>query len=120
MEVAAEVLQGQKVHEDVTMLVVPASCRVAEAMDHKGITGILRAAGAIISSPGCGPCFGAHMGLLAKDDVAVSTTNRNFPGRMGHREAQVYLASPRVAAESAVAGRIVLPGTIKPLGRDQQ
>ena len=115
MEVAADVLRGKKVHLGVTLIVVPASQRVAQAMDDRGLTGVLRKAGAMVTSPGCGPCFGAHLGLLTADDVAVSTTNRNFPGRMGAREARVYLASPRTAAESAVAGRIVAPGTVESL-----
>lgn len=115
MKIAAEVLEGAKVHEDVTLIVVPASDKIAQEMDDLGITRILREAGAMVTHPGCGPCFGAHLGLLTKDDVAVSTTNRNFPGRMGHREAKVYLASPRTAAESAIAGKVVVPGTVKPL-----
>jgi len=117
MEVAAEVLQGKKVHSGVTLLIVPASQEIAQAMEDRGLTKVLRESGAMVTSPGCGPCFGAHMGLLTADDAAVSTTNRNFPGRMGAREARVYLASPRTAAESAVAGKIVAPGTVAPLDR---
>lgn len=116
MVLAAEVMRGRKVADGVTLLVIPASKDIAQRMDDRGLTKIFRAAGGIVASPGCGPCFGAHMGLLAGDDVAVSTTNRNFPGRMGHRDGKVYLASPRLAAESAVAGEIVVPGTIAPLG----
>jgi len=115
MKIAAEVLDGLRVHDDVTLIVVPASDSIAEEMDDLGITKIFRKAGAIVTNPGCGPCFGAHLGLLTKDDVAVSTTNRNFPGRMGHKEAKVFLASPRTAAESAAAGKLVVPGTVKPL-----
>jgi 3-isopropylmalate/(R)-2-methylmalate dehydratase large subunit len=115
MQIVAEVLKGARVHDDVTMIVVPASDSIAQQMDDQGMSKILREAGAIITNPGCGPCFGGHLGLLTKDDVAVSTTNRNFPGRMGHREAKVYLASPRTAAESAVAGKLVVPGTVKSL-----
>ncbi len=107
MEIAARVLEGKKVADTVTMIVVPASKRIAQQMDEKGFTKIFRKAGAIVVNPGCGPCFGAHQGLLCEDDVAVSTTNRNFPGRMGHKKAKVYLASPRTAAESAIAGYIV-------------
>ncbi|KUO49721.1 MAG: 3-isopropylmalate dehydratase [Desulfitibacter sp. BRH_c19] len=116
MRIAAGILEGNKVHENVTLIVVPASNTIASAMNEEGITKIMMDAGAIITNPGCGPCFGAHMGLAAKEDVVVSTTNRNFPGRMGHKEANIYLASPRTAAESAVAGKIVLPGTVKALG----
>lgn len=116
MAIAAEVIHGRKVADGVTLMVIPASKEIAQMMDDRGLTKIFRAAGGIVTSPGCGPCFGAHMGLLAGDDVAVSTTNRNFPGRMGHRDGKVYLASPRLAAESAIAGEIVVPGTVAPLG----
>lgn len=116
MKIAAEVLKDRKVAEAVTLLVIPASTSIAQEMEDQGITRVIRQAGGIVTSPGCGPCFGAHMGLLAEGDVAVSTTNRNFPGRMGHRNGKVYLASPRLAAESAIAGEIVAPGTIAALG----
>ncbi|AET66157.1 3-isopropylmalate dehydratase large subunit [Desulfosporosinus orientis DSM 765] len=116
MLAAAEVLKGRKVAEGVTLLIIPASVDIAQQMEDQGLNRIFREAGGMITSPGCGPCFGAHMGLLAAGDVAVSTTNRNFPGRMGHREGKVYLASPRLAAESAVAGTIVPPGSVVPLG----
>jgi len=116
MKIAAEVLKDRKVADAVTLLVIPASTSIAQEMEDQGITRIIRQAGGIVTSPGCGPCFGAHMGLLAEGDVAVSTTNRNFPGRMGHRNGMVYLASPRLAAESAIAGEIVAPGTIVALG----
>ncbi|UWG97885.1 homoaconitate hydratase family protein [Dehalobacter sp. DCM] len=116
MLVAANILKGRRAAEGVTLLIIPASAEIAKEMEEQGLNRIFREAGGIVTSPGCGPCFGAHMGLLASDDVAVSTTNRNFPGRMGHREAKVYLASPRVAAESAIAGTIVPPGTVVPLG----
>ncbi|MEA4901161.1 aconitase/3-isopropylmalate dehydratase large subunit family protein [Desulfitobacterium sp.] len=116
MKIAAEVLKGRKAAKDVLLLIIPASKDIAQEMEDQGLTRIFREAGGVVTSPGCGPCFGAHMGLLAAEDVAVSTTNRNFPGRMGHREAKVFLASPRLAAESAVAGEIVSPGTVAPLG----
>lgn len=114
MEIAAEVIKGKKIADSVTMIVVPASKKVIEQMDDKGITKTFRDAGAIVVNPGCGPCFGAHQGLLSEEDIAVSTTNRNFPGRMGHKKAKVYLASPRTAAESAIAGYIVSPGRVLP------
>lgn len=116
MRAAAEVLRDRQVHPEVTLLVVPASVEVLAGMEKEGLTEVFRRAGAIVTNPGCGPCFGAHMGLAAEDDVVVSTTNRNFPGRMGHKKAQVYLASPRTAAESAVTGHLVVPGTVKPVG----
>lgn len=115
MEIAAKVLEGRKVNENVNLVVCPASKNILDEMENKGLTKIFREAGAIITNPGCGPCYGAHQGLLNHDDVAISTTNRNFPGRMGHKEAQIYLASPRVVAESAVKGYIVRPGTVIPL-----
>ena len=98
MEIAAEVLKGKTISDSVTMIVVPASKKVVEQMDDKGLTKIFRDAGAIVVNPGCGPCFGAHQGLLSENDTAISTTNRNFPGRMGHKKAKVYLGSPRTAA----------------------
>lgn len=116
MMVAARVLKGRKAAAGVTLLIIPASAEIAQRMEDQGLNRIFREAGGIIVSPGCGPCFGAHMGLLAAGDVAVSTTNRNFPGRMGHRDGKVYLASPRLAAESAIAGSIVTPGQVVPLG----
>lgn len=115
MRILAEVLKDKAVHDDITLLAVPASKTVLDLMEEEGLTKIIRNAGGIVTSPGCGPCFGAHMGLLAKEDVALSTTNRNFHGRMGAQEAQVYLGSPRVAAESAVTGVITKPGTVLPL-----
>lgn len=115
MIIAAEVLKDRKVSENVNLVVCPASKKVLTEMEHQGLTKILRDAGAIVTNPGCGPCYGAHQGLLNHDDIAISTTNRNFPGRMGHKDAQIYLASPRVVAESAVQGHIVRPGTVIPL-----
>lgn len=115
MKVAAEVLKGKKVDKGVNMIIVPASKKVLDKMEEEGLTKIFRESGAIVTNPGCGPCFGAHQGLLAKEDVAISTTNRNFPGRMGHKEARIYLASPRTVAESAVMGYIASPGTVIPL-----
>jgi 3-isopropylmalate/(R)-2-methylmalate dehydratase large subunit len=115
MLIAAEVLKGRKIAENVSFIVFPGSKRIAEKMEENGLNKIFRDAGAIITNPGCGPCFGSHQGLLNYDDVAVSSTNRNFPGRMGHKEASIYLASPRIVAESVVAGCLVKPGTIMPL-----
>jgi 3-isopropylmalate/(R)-2-methylmalate dehydratase large subunit len=115
MLIAAEVLKGRKIAENVSFIVFPGSKRIAEKMEENGLNKIFREAGAIITNPGCGPCFGSHQGLLNYDDVAVSSTNRNFPGRMGHKEASIYLASPRIVAESVVAGCLVKPGTIMPL-----
>lgn len=116
MREAAAVFRTARVHEGVNCIVLPASRRVAEAMEQEGLTAIFLQAGAVVTNPGCGPCYGGHMGLVAADDVVVSTTNRNFPGRMGAKEARIYLASPRTAAEAAAAGMIALPGTAAGLG----
>ena len=116
MEIVADVFRRAPVHPAVTCIILPASRRIAEAMEERGIAKCLRAAGAVITNPGCGPCFGGHLGLAAAEDVVVATTNRNFPGRMGAKEARIYLASPRAAAEAAVAGRITVPGLAVPLG----
>lgn len=106
MEAIAEVLTGHSVHPDVTFIVTPASRQVVKDMDDKGLTTILRDRGAIIMTPGCGPCPGKHFGVLAPDDVAITTTIRNTPGRIGAKEAQIYLASPRTVARAAVKGYI--------------
>lgn len=115
MRIAAEVFSKANVHPNVTCIVMPASQRVVQTMEIEGLTHIMREAGVTVLSPGCGPCYGGHMGLVTADDVVVSTTNRNFPGRMGAKEANIYLASPRAAAEAAVCGKIVFPGTAVPL-----
>lgn len=116
MRVAAQVFSKAKVHSNVICIALPASNKVAQAMEKEGLTRIMREAGVTVMNPGCGPCYGGHMGIVTEDDVVVSTTNRNFPGRMGAKDANIYLASPRAAAEAAVSGKIVLPGTVVPLG----
>lgn len=115
MRDAATVFRHAIVNEDVNCVILPASRKVAAQMEEEGLTRIFSQAGATVTSPGCGPCYGGHMGLTSADDVVVSTTNRNFAGRMGAKSAQIYLASARSAAEAAVAGKIVLPGTVAPL-----
>lgn len=115
MKIAADIIRGRKIAPGVNMVVVPGSKNIADMMDDSGLTKLFRDAGAIVTNPGCGPCFGAHQGLLNYDDVAVSSTNRNFPGRMGHKDANIYLASPRIVAESAVLGYLAAPGTVEPL-----
>ncbi|HEY8349500.1 MAG TPA: 3-isopropylmalate dehydratase large subunit [Clostridiales bacterium] len=109
MRTAAQVLKGRTVHPDVRCIIIPATQKVwKQAMD-EGLFDIFIEAGAAVSTPTCGPCLGGHMGILAKGERAVATTNRNFVGRMGHPESEVYLASPAIAAASAVAGRIASP-----------
>lgn len=104
MEQVYLALKDNKVHPDVNMLVVPASVNVLNQMEKNGWTTVIRNAGATITSPGCGPCFGAHLGLASEKDVVASTTNRNFPGRMGAKTAQIYLVSPATATQVAING----------------
>ena len=112
LALAAEVLRGQRVAAGTRLLVVPASSQVyAEAIE-RGYMQILLAAGAAIGTPGCGPCMGNHMGVLAPGEVCISSANRNFKGRMGEPDAEIYLASPAVVAAAAVAGYIIDPREI--------
>ena len=106
---AAEILKGRKVAKNVRVIVIPATQKIyLEAME-MGILKIFIESGAVVSTPTCGPCLGGYMGILAKGERAVATTNRNFVGRMGHTESEVYLASPAVAAASAVPGYLTDP-----------
>ncbi|NLG52602.1 MAG: 3-isopropylmalate dehydratase large subunit [Clostridiales bacterium] len=109
MRIAAQVLKGKKVHPNVRAIIIPATQQIYLDMIKEGLTEIFINAGAAVSTPTCGPCLGGHMGILAAGERAVATTNRNFIGRMGHTESEVYLASPAVAAACAVAGEIALP-----------
>jgi len=109
LRVAAKILQNKKVHPDVRLIVIPATQNIYRQALAEGLLDIFVAAGGAVSTPTCGPCLGGHMGVLAKGERAVATTNRNFVGRMGHKESEVYLAGPAVAAASAIAGRIVAP-----------
>ncbi len=109
MRVAAEIMRGRKVAPGVRCIVIPATQRVWLQAMEEGLLKTFAEAGCVVSTPTCGPCLGGHMGILAKGERCVATTNRNFVGRMGHVESEVYLASPAVAAASALAGRIVAP-----------
>jgi 3-isopropylmalate/(R)-2-methylmalate dehydratase large subunit len=109
LHAAAAVLRGKQVHPDVRCIVIPGSQQVYLDALREGLVEVFLEAGAVFSTPTCGPCLGGHMGVLAAGERAVSTTNRNFRGRMGHRDSEVYLAGPAVAAASAVAGRIAGP-----------
>ena len=112
LEAAAKILKGRKVHLDVRLIVFPGTQEIyLEAIRRGYIEAIIEAGGAV-STPTCGPCLGGHCGILAKGERAISTTNRNFVGRMGHPESEVYLASPAVAAASAITGRISSPAEI--------
>lgn len=108
----AEVLRGRQVAPHVRMVVVPATQRIWRQALAEGLLDIFAEAGAAVSTPTCGACFGGHMGILAAGEVAVATTNRNFRGRMGHPESSVYLANAWVAAAAAVAGEIVPPSDV--------
>ena len=103
---AAEVVRGKRVAAGTRLLVVPASSEVLLAATKRGYVTTLLEAGAVIGPPGCGPCMGNHMGVLAPGEVCISSANRNFRGRMGQPEAEIYLASPAVVAASAIAGHI--------------
>lgn len=106
---AAEILKGRKVAKNVRAIIIPATNGIYLQAIHEGLVDIFINAGAIVSTPTCGPCLGGYMGILAENERAVSTTNRNFVGRMGHVSSEVYLASPYVAAASAVTGRLTAP-----------
>ena len=111
LEVAARILSGRTVHPRTRMVVSPASQQIYREAMHLGYLETLVAAGAIINPPGCGPCVGVHQGILAAGETCISSTNRNFLGRMGSKDSLVYLASPAVVAASAVLGKIADPGT---------
>ena len=109
---AAAVLKGRKAHKNVRLIILPATPRIwRQAMD-EGLFSVFMDAGAVVGPPTCGPCLGGHMGILAGGERAIATTNRNFRGRMGSLESEVYLANPAVAAASAVAGEIIHPGKL--------
>ena len=109
LRTAAEILKGRKVAANVRCIVIPATQRVYLQAMEEGLLKVFVEAGCAVSTPTCGPCLGGHMGILAKGERCVATTNRNFVGRMGHVESEIYLASPAVAAASAIAGRIASP-----------
>ena len=109
LRIAAEVMKGRKVAPGVRCIVIPATQRIWIEANREGLLTQFAEAGCVVSTPTCGPCLGGYMGILAKGEKCVATTNRNFVGRMGHVESEVYLASPAVAAASAVMGRISSP-----------
>lgn len=112
MRMAASVLKGKKVAKNVRTIIIPATQQIYLQCIKEGLAEIFIEAGAIVSTPTCGPCLGGHMGILAKGEKAVSTSNRNFVGRMGHTESEIYLASPAVADASAIKGCIADPATL--------
>ena len=109
MLIAAQVMKGRKVAKNVRCIVIPATQAIYLQSLKEGLLEIFIEAGAVVSTPTCGPCLGGYMGILAAGERCVSTTNRNFVGRMGHVDSEVYLASPAVAAASAVTGKISCP-----------
>jgi 3-isopropylmalate/(R)-2-methylmalate dehydratase large subunit len=112
LRIATRVLKGNKASSNVRLIIIPATQEIYRQALHEGLLEILVNAGAAISTPTCGPCVGGHMGVLASGERALSTTNRNFVGRMGHPESEVYLSNPAVAAASAVKGRIAHPDEV--------
>ncbi len=109
MRIAAQVLKGKKINPNIRAIILPGTQKVWLQCVEEGLAQIFVEAGCVFSTPTCGPCLGGHMGILAKGERALSTTNRNFIGRMGHPESEVYLASPAVAAASAITGKITDP-----------
>ena len=112
MKTAAEILKGHKVHKDVRAIIIPATQKIYRECIKEGYLDIFVEAGCVVSTPTCGPCLGGHMGILAEGERCVATTNRNFVGRMGHVKSEVYLASPAVAAASAITGKISSPDEV--------
>lgn len=113
LQVAARLLKGRKVHPELRVIIFPGTRQIYLDALRQGLIEIFVEAGAVVSTPTCGPCLGGHMGILAKGERALATTNRNFVGRMGHPESEVYLSSPAVAAASAIKGRITAPWEIE-------
>ena len=109
LRVAAKVLVGRKVAPGVRCIIIPATQQIYLDAMQEGLLKIFIEAGAVVSTPTCGPCLGGYMGILAAGEKCISTTNRNFVGRMGHVDSEIYLASPATAAASAVTGRISTP-----------
>ncbi|NLL73982.1 MAG: 3-isopropylmalate dehydratase large subunit [Clostridiales bacterium] len=112
LRIAAKVLEGRKVAKGMRLIVFPATQKIYLQAMEEGLLATFIKAGAVVSTPTCGPCLGGHMGVLAAGEKAVSTTNRNFVGRMGHVDSEIYLASPAVAAASAVTGKISGPASL--------
>ena len=110
---AAEIMEGRKVAKGVRVIVIPATQKIYLDSLQNGYIKTFIEAGAVVSTPTCGPCLGGYMGILAEGEKCVSTTNRNFVGRMGHATSEVYLASPAVAAASAVMGYIADPNAME-------
>lgn len=113
MREAAAIMKGHQAHEDVRVIIIPATQKIFQQCMQEGLADIFIDFGAVFSTPTCGPCLGGHMGIIGDGEVAVSTTNRNFVGRMGAKDSKIYLASPAIAAASAITGYISSPDAIK-------
>jgi 3-isopropylmalate/(R)-2-methylmalate dehydratase large subunit len=112
LRIVAGLLRGRTIHPDIRCIIIPGSVDVQRQAMREGLIEVFQEAEAVVAPPGCGPCLGGYMGVLGPGERAVSTSNRNFRGRMGHRDAEVYLASPAVAASSAIMGRVASPAEI--------
>ena len=112
LRAAASIIKGKKIAKDVRCIIFPGTQEIYLQALREGLIEIFVQAGAVVSTPTCGPCLGGHMGILAEGEKCISTTNRNFVGRMGHIKSEVYLSSPAVAAASAVTGYITDPAKI--------
>jgi 3-isopropylmalate/(R)-2-methylmalate dehydratase large subunit len=112
LRIAAKVLKGKKINSNTRAIILPATQKIYLQAVEEGLAEIFLKAGAVFSTPSCGPCLGGHLGILAKGERAIATTNRNFRGRMGHTESEVYLSNPAVAAASAIKGRIAHPDEV--------
>lgn len=120
LRLAAQVLKGHKVHPEVRLLIIPATQKVYLQAIEEGIMEVFLQAGGVVTTPTCGPCLGGHTGILARGERAIATTNRNFVGRMGHPQSEVYLSNPAVAAASSIAGRIIHPQALTRASRNDK
>jgi 3-isopropylmalate/(R)-2-methylmalate dehydratase large subunit len=109
LRIVAKILKNNKIYHNLRCIIIPGTQNIYLKAIHEGLIDIFVEAGAIISTPTCGPCLGGHMGILGEEEKALSTTNRNFMGRMGHLSSEIYLSSPVIAAFSAIKGQITSP-----------
>ncbi|GJQ50543.1 3-isopropylmalate dehydratase large subunit [Candidatus Kuenenia stuttgartiensis] len=114
LRIAAKILKGKKAHPSLRLIIIPATQEIYKQALKEGLIEIFIDAEAVVSTPTCGPCLGGHMGILAEGERALTTTNRNFVGRMGHPKSEIYLCSPAVAAASAITGKITPPSEMRP------
>jgi 3-isopropylmalate/(R)-2-methylmalate dehydratase large subunit len=118
LRVAAQILRGRSVHPSLRCIVIPGTQQVYREAMQEGLIEVFLDSGAAVSTPTCGPCLGGYMGILAPGERCLSTTNRNFIGRMGSPQSEVYLAGPAVAAATAIAGHIAAPGDVTSGGKE--